>query len=75
MKNNEYEQAYIAYCVVKTISMTAVIFSAISLLSNMITCQMTFLSSLFCILDIALGLFVYFYINDGYIDNEDDGEE
>ena len=73
MDNNDYETLYAMYCFVKTLSMTVVIFSTSLLIADLITSRLTFLKELSYLFGIVLGLFLYFYASDYYIDDDNMG--
>lgn len=73
MDNNDYEALYSMYCFIKALSMTVVIFSTTLLVADLITNQFAFLKGLSCLFGITLGLFLYFYASDYYIDDDNMG--
>lgn len=73
MDNNDYETLYAMYCFIKTLSMTVVIFSTSLLIADLITSRLTFLKELSYLFGIVLGLFLYFYASDYYIDDDNMG--
>ena len=73
MDDNDYETLYAMYCFIKTLSMTVVIFSTSLLIADLITSRLTFLKELSYLFGIVLGLFLYFYASDYYIDDDNMG--
>lgn len=73
MDNNDYEELYAMYCSIKALAMTAIIFGTALLVADLITFQFTFLKGLSYLLGIAMSLFIYFYANDYYIDDDNMG--
>lgn len=73
MDNNDYDALYAMYCFIKALSMTTVIFGTALITADLITSQFAFFKGFSYVFGIVLGLFLYFYASDYYIDDDNMG--